>query len=725
MTDFTWFEAHPPRSLDLAGVTALVRVLAARPRLGLQQVQPVVTFELWLSHDRARWLIGCDERIARHLPGELAAQVGGLSFAAVESSPRRRPVTAREVRMSSMAYPLRLDTAGGVAAGLLQLRHRLGKREQIVVQWTVGPSHTRVQRPTGFAPLESLGLVPPRQPEAGERAAWQVKLAEPLFGVRGRVGAVADDPKRAAQLIGPAVSALSLVSGPHARVQTLRQSSRTAELLHRVVGRTRSWSSTVNAAELAVLLGLPVSGVTVPGEGGLNPAPRSLLVPVDKPEQAEGDRLIGVSAHPRNDGAFVRLPARSATSHVHLVAPTGSGKSTLLAGWLRADMEAGRSIFLLEPKNDLVTDVLSLVPEHRRDDVVVIEPGNDDDRPAVGMNPLAGPRVDAERRADSLLHLFKAVFGSSIGARSSDVLLHALILAARLEDGSLIDVPTILTSPTFRRRVLAKVGDPLIIAPWAAGFDGLSEQEQARVVMPVLNKTRALTNRAAIRRMVGQASPRFTLDELFTSPKIVLVSLNAGVIGPETAKLLGSIILGQFWEAIQRQASVPASERRPVMAVVDELADFTAGLDFAEILAKARGMNVSFTTAHQHLRQLNPSLRAALISNARNRVSWRPAKDDAKTLGDVFGVPSDLLMRLPAYHAVAQVLVKNTPSTPFMVRTLPLPEPTSDPEELRRASAARYGVDPKVLDAELLARWQGGDQSQDGPIGMKKRRPQE
>ena len=390
MTDFTWFEAHPPRELDLADVTALVRVLAGRPRLGLPQLQPLVTFELWLSRDRVRWLVGCDERIARHMPGELAAQVRGLSLTSVRSSPRQRPVTAREVRLSSLAYPLRLDTAGGVSAGLLQARRRLGKHEQVVVQWTIGPSHTNVARPTGFAPLEALGLVPPRQPEAGERAAWQTKLAEPLFGVRGRVGAVAEDPKRAAQLIGPAISALSLVSGPHARVQTLRQSSRTADLLFRVVGRTRSWSSTVNAAELAVLIGWPVDGVAVPGESGLTPAPRSLLIPADKPEQADGDRLIGASTHPRDEGALVRLPLRSSTSHVHLIAPTGAGKSTTLAGWLRADMEAGRSIFLLEPKGDLVTDVLGLVPEHRRSDVVVIEPGNDD-RPAIGLNPLAGP----------------------------------------------------------------------------------------------------------------------------------------------------------------------------------------------------------------------------------------------------------------------------------------------------------------------------------------------
>lgn len=231
-------------------------------------------------------------------------------------------------------------------------------------------------------------------------------------------------------------------------------------------------------------------------------------------------------------------------------------------------------------------------------------------------------------------------------------------------------------------------------------------------------------NRAPVRRLVGQGTPQFSLDELFTSPKIVLVSLNAGIVGPETAKLLGSIVLSQFWEAIQRQTSVSPTQRRPVMVVVDELADFVAGLDFAEVLAKARGMNVSFTVAHQHLRQLNPNLRAALSANARNRISWQPARDDAKALADLFGVSQDSLMKLPAFHAVAQVLVDNTPSQSFIVKTLPPPEPINNPDDLRRASAARYGIEPAQLDADLLERWQGGGATPQGSVGVTRRRPQ-
>jgi hypothetical protein len=683
-----------------------------------------VVIETWLRRDGVRWLLGCEPDLARHLPSELAAQVPGLSFSRGLDDVRQRPTTGRELRTPNLGYPLRLDIAAAVAAGVMGASRRLGRDEQAVVQIVVGPSQRSSRQPTPLTPLELLGVKQPA-PDASERRAWAEKITEPRFGVRLRVGAVVTDRKRAAQIVGPLVSALSLAGSPHARLVASFQSSHVGEQLYRVVGRARSWSSLINASELAMLCALPIDGVAVPGRGhDLAPAPRSLLVPVDQLDVAKGDRLLGISQHPRDNGSLVRLPAKSTTSHVALTAPTGSGKSVLLANWCVQDAEAGRSLLIIEPKGDLVSDVLSLLPANRHDDVVVIEPSADMSLPVVGINPLAGPLHDAERRADSMLHLFRAVFGSAIGPRSADLLLHTLIMAARLDDGSLVDVIPLLTNDGYRRRVLAKVSDPLIIAPWAAGFDSLSEPERARVIMPVLNKLRAFLNRAPIRRLIGQGKPRFSLDELFTSPKIVLVSLNAGIVGPETAKLLGSIVLSQFWEAIERQASVPPARRRSVMAVVDELADYASGLDFAEVLAKARGMNVSFTVAHQHLRQLNPNLRAALSANARNRVSWRPARDDAKALADIFGVSPDTLLTLPAFHAVAQVLVDNTPSQPFIVKTLPLPEPINNPDDLRRASAARYGIDPAQLDADLLERWQGGGTTPQGPVGMTRRRPQ-
>ena len=723
MPELVWREAFPPPDLTLARMTAMLRVLAGRPQLGIRRHQPVVVFELWVSRGEVRWLVGSDAAIARHLPADLAAQLPGLSLITSRALPRQVPITAREVQPSTLAYPLRLDTAGAVAAGLLGLRRRLGVSESIVVQWVIGPSFTRTHLPARFAPLESLGVVEPRTPDSSERTAWREKVAEPLFGVRGRIGAVAEDPRRAAQLIGPAVSALALASGPHARIEGWWQSSRIASQLWRAQGKRRTWSGSVNAAELAVLLGWPVDGVKVPGHSStLARPPRSLLVPADDHEKAEGDRIIGRSAHVQSKGSLIRLPSTSSASHVHVIAPTGAGKSTLLARWIMSDIQAGRSLFLLEPKGDLVSDVLARLPGEHLANVRLVEPGSPG--PVLGFNPLAGPREDAERRADSLLQLFREVFGTAIGPRSTDVLLHALIMASRLEDGTLTDVPVLLTNSGFRRRALARVSDPLTLAPWAAWFEELSDLERSRVVMPILNKTRTFTARDPIRRLLGQPVPTVRLDELYEKPLVVLVNLNAGSLGPETTRLLGSLLLGQLRETVQRQTAVPQGQRRAVSVVVDEWQTFTAGMDFGDMLAIARGMATGFTLAHQHLAQLSPKLRADVLANTRSRVAFRPAKADARDLAGVLGggVTPDDLMQLPAYHAAAQVLVNGATGDPFLVETLPLPAPTEDAAVARQAITSRFGVDPTELDAQLVKRWQGGGDKPDGAIGLTKRR---
>ncbi|WNV83469.1 type IV secretory system conjugative DNA transfer family protein [Umezawaea sp. Da 62-37] len=722
MSDLIWREAMPPDNLSLASLTGLMRALATRPRLGLRQLQPIVVFELWLCQDTVRWLIGCADVLGRHFLNDLAVQLPGLALTTVESSPRQLPTTARELRPSSTAYPLRLDTAGGVAAGLLGLRHRLGADESLVLQWVVGPSFARPPVPKQFTPLEALGIVAPQKIGTGEQTAWRSKIAEPLFGVRGRVGAVAIDLHRATQLIGPAVSALGLASGPHSHIGGTWQSRQIARALFTVNHKRRTWSGSLNAAELAAVLGYPVEGVRVPGRGFvLTPPPRSLLLTAEAAEKAN-DRLIGTSVHPRSRDQVVRFPASSIASHAHVIAPTGAGKSTTLARWLLQDIAARRSVFLIEPKGDLVSDVLARLAPEQRTDVRLIEPGTPG--PVIGFNPLAGPLDDAERRADSLLGLFRELFGTAIGPRSSDVLLHALIMASRLEDGALTDIPAILTNNGFRRSVLTKVSDPLTIAPWAAWFDGLSELERSRVVMPILNKTRAWTARGPLRHLLGQPTPGLRLDELFEKPLIVLVNLSSGTLGPETSRLLGMLLLGQLREAIQRQTTVSEVQRRAVSVVVDEWQLFVGGMDFADMLATARGMNAGFTLAHQHLPQLSSELRAAVLANAKSRLVSRPAKADAKGLADVLGgdVTGDDLMQLPAYHAVAQVLTGGATSTPFVVSTPALPPTTADAVEARREIRERFGVAPSEIDAQLLKRWQNNDQpGTSGPIGFRKR----
>ncbi|MFG2377596.1 type IV secretory system conjugative DNA transfer family protein [Streptomyces sp. NPDC048504] len=721
-----WFEIHFPHELAAADVVRTLQPLAYRPLVGWFKRTPATVLEIRASSGGdVRWLVGLDHQISDELPGQLQAQLPGLVLVPLDQPSRPVPMVAANVRVSSLTTALRTDMAPSVTAGLLEIMSTLGRGESVAVQWVIGSVQPRDHRPERFSIARSLGLVAVAKETADDRRLWKHKASEPLLLVRGRIGARARNLDAARILVRRLGEALQLASSSHAQLWITRPSVGSVHQLDLAHTTNNRWSGILNVAELATVIGWPVERADQrrTTHGRQYPAPSALLVPVDATHQRD-ERVLGAGLHPSQRDQLVTLPTDSALHHVHVVGPTGSGKSTLLAKLLHADVRAGRSVFVLEPRGDLVEAILAGVPAERRKDVVIIEPGQAQE--VVGFNPLAGSSEDAEQRADHLLHLFRELYGTSLGPRSADVLMHGLVALSRSDHGTLADLPVLLTNATFRRRLLAEVNDALVLAPFFSWYDGLSEAERQQVISPVLNKTRAFLSRTAIRRLLGQASPRFALDELFYRPRIVLVNLNTGVIGAETAQLMGALLMMQFYEAMQRRALVATNQRHPVMAVIDEVQRYLRlPVDLGDMFAQARGLGVGLTVAHQHLAQLPPKMRAGLTANARNRVVFRPSTEDAASLATVLGggLVADDLSLLDAHEAYAEVLVNRRPSDPFLIRTLPADsQALSDPVDLRRESAARYGVDGAGLDAALRQRWNGDDRHPDGPIGQMPRR---
>jgi DNA helicase HerA-like ATPase len=720
--EFTWFELYPPRGCDLDVATRIVRTLASRPRSWLTHQTPPVVFELRSGAGRVRWLLCIPRSLTATLLPQLRAQVPGVTVVQLQQVHREVPALAVEVRTTNTSKPLRLDLAADVSAVLLEALRALGAGQAAVLQWVVGPAQRRATAPRTFNVAQAIGLKPATKTTAADSRLWRQKSAEPLFAVQGRIGATAETTEMASAIISMMAGALALASTSQAAIITTRPSASQARALQHLRRRHLRWPNLLNAAELAALNGWPLDGVAehLDVVGTTGRAPKALILQEKSQKASPRERVLGRSTHPADGEQLVTMPVASAVHHVHVTGVTGSGKSTQLANFVRADMAAGRSVLVIEPRGDLITDILAGVPPSRRQDVVLIEPG--DARQVVGINPLAGQREDAERRADHLAHLFHELYGTSLGARSADILLHSLIALARSQGGTLADLPVLLTNGAFRRQVLTQVNDPLVLGPFFAWFNGLSDAERAQVIAPLLNKTRAFLSRSPVRRLLGQASPRFQLDELFTARRIVLVNLNTGVIGTETASLIGAILVTQLWQAIQRRAVVPPSKRHPVMVVIDEVQNYLRlPVGIGDMLDQARAMGVSLTLAHQHLGQLPPSLRAAFMANARSRMVFRPSPDDIKPLAAALGsgVTTDHLHQLGPFEALIHLLVEHQMAKPFTVKTLPLGPAVSNIAELSTTSRTTYGVDGTELDAELQRRWQGDLPG--GPIGTTRR----
>ncbi|MFG1705431.1 type IV secretory system conjugative DNA transfer family protein [Nonomuraea sp. M3C6] len=447
----------------------------------------------------------------------------------------------------------------------------------------------------------------------------------------------------------------------------------------RLASRRMSRGYLLSVPELSAIAHLPLDAA-VPG---LQRAGANTVAPSPKVSHGGAHaKVLGFSdaGHDRP----VALRVGDSFHHVHVMGPNGTGKSTLLAQMILSDVEAGRGVVVIEAKGDLVRDLLGLMPEEAADKVVLIDPDDRHARPS--LNVLGGP--DLAMGVDNLVGIFHQIYADYWGPRTDDILRGCALTLAR-NNGTLADIPTLLSDKTFRQRHIATLDDPLLRGFWA-WYGALSESAQAHVTAPIMNKLRAFLLRPFVRDVIGSTSSTFDLGEVLDGG-VLLVRLPKGVLGDDSARLLGSMILAQMWQAASRRAK-SGHTRSPAALFVDECHNFlTLPHALSDMLAEARAYRVSLTLAHQHLAQLPRQLRQAISSDARNKIYFSLSPEDAREVEHHFTpfLTAHDLANLDAYQAAARLVVRSAEAPPFTLRTRPLPEPAADVARRIRAAAAR------------------------------------
>lgn len=709
----SWWSLTWPRAVASDALLAALRQVA-----GSRQVPLVLRAEG--RRGQVQHLVGAVSEWPARL---LHQQVDGLAIEEVTPQPVDASTWQLNLRFSTRRRAVRAEAPLPAVAGLLRAIGAAQRDEVVALEWVLAVPLVPVAVPTATtagpegwgASLATAAVTPPQRLDAEARRAWADKQAEPGWRVVGRLAVRAASPGRRRALLSGVLAALRAMESPGLRLQARRARRLT-------LGSASAWSArpvALSVVEVPLLAGWPVGEVRhLPVAYQASrwlPAHRAMPAY----QEGGGQRLVAVGRRGASERALV-LPVADATRHLHVMGPTGVGKSTLLLGLIRADMAAGHSVVLLDPKGDLVTDVLARVPEERQEDVVVLDPTSE--RP-VGLNPLAA-EGDPELLADGLLGTFHELFASAWGPRTHDVLSSALLTLARQEQTSVALVPLLLNHPGFRARLSAGLDDPLGVGSFWAQYEAMSEAEQRAAIGPVSNKLRQVLNRSALRAVVGQLTPRFDLAEVFQRPRVVLVSLAKGLLGPEGAALFGALAWARLWQAALAQAGVPASRRRPVLVYADEFQDFLkAPVSFTDLLVQARGLGVGLTLAHQHLGQLGPEVRDAVLANAGSRVAFQLLAADASVLSRTDGqlAPEDL-SSLGAHEVYASLRLGGAATGWMWGRTLPPSPPTQDPAELARASAERYGVPRSETEAALRALFEDSADVLPGPVGVKRRR---
>lgn len=692
--NLSWHEIVWHRPFNIQAVHELLTHIA-----GIE-IRGSIIWEVRGSGGRIHYLIGADEQYVSRIKQAFLSH-GNIQLSEVNGNTRKDATSAKALHTSHPVLSLKTDNALAVARAALATMAQTKANEEIVLQIVLGPSFPPSALPNKISDPHAswlnvlCGDIAPASAES--RASIKEKLSFHRFSCSIRIGAAADRTETADHYIWNLLCALRMLESAGVRLSTASENP----LLLNEAHVPWHFPLKLSVKELADFFLLPVGDEDLPGITGLHP---KLMLPPTWLKNSDDTCNFGVSLGARNERLITNLgiSPRDSLEHTVILGPTGSGKSNVMLSLILADIKAGRSVLVIDPKADLVNDVLSRIPEDRENDVVIIDPS---DSCPVGFNPFCiSRRQNHELVADAILAVFKEIFSDSWGIRTQDILSSALLTLAKTENASLIMLPTILTNDGFRRKMTKNIDDKLGLEPFWAGFEAMGAAERSQVIAPVLNKMRQFLLRPSLRNVLGQTKPKFSLQDFFNNRRIVLVSLNKGIIGSESARLLGSLIVGLTWTLALNRAKEPPERRHIVNIFIDELQDYLAlPTDLSDALAQARGLGVGLVLAHQYRSQLSPAIRAGIDANTRNKIVFGLNAGDAK---DMAAMAPDLdpmdFMLLPRYQVYTS-LQSNGKSTGWISgKTLP-PQPAfRSAAEMKAKSMERYGQDSKQTECEYM-----------------------
>lgn len=473
----------------------------------------------------------------------------------------------------------------------------------------------------------------------------------------------------------------------------------------------------INVGELASMVHIPDQSIKSEklryGQGKTKEAPQSVI----------GHNFILGSNEHLGSIQNASLSVQQRLRHMHVIGATGTGKSNFLLGSIIQDMQLGNGVCVLDPHGDLVDKALQHLPDERLQDVIVIDP-SDEDFP-IGLN-LLDAKTEAERiiLSSDLVSLFRR-FATSWGDQMTSVLANAInAFLNREEGGTLIELKRFLTEKKFRESVLETVSDPSITYYWKHEFPLL----RSNSIASILTRLDTFLRSPLVRNMMAQ---RTGLDfhAIINSKKVLLVKLSQGLIGEENSYLLGSIIIAKLHQAALHRQSMKEGERTPFFMYVDEFQHFITP-SMSAILSGARKYGLGLVLAHQDMEQVRAvdrELANSVLANPATRIAFRTGEQDAKQLeqGLSYFEETDI-QNLGIGQSIVRVERKDQDfnvSVSLIENTLDERTLTAKSQTVIEWSRKEYGGSRSEIEAELFKQFGETQSESSKPVERSKPEP--
>ncbi|MFD1588508.1 type IV secretion system protein VirD4 [Halorientalis brevis] len=417
--------------------------------------------------------------------------------------------------------------------------------------------------------------------------------------------------------------------------------------------------------------------------------------------------------------------------HMWISGTTGAGKTTQMQNKAIQHAYAGHGFCNIDPKASGDTlELLQMLPKHRLDDVILIEPGSTEYEKVIGINMLDMPAIEDETRREkeieSRLENLVAIFdndeywginmqavtesmGRAMLRHNAEVSLNPERDAS--EKYSVIDMYFVLLNAERRAEFAEQVDDPYL----KEFLYEIAEMEDDDL-RPLTKRIKSWVENAVVRKIIARRESTIDWDDIVDNDRILLVRIP--VDSEDVHQMITLTVLRNLWSAKKRQDRDPERDTKAYFLQVDEFEKVANdNLAVEDMLVRARSMWLSVTLGTQYPFQIekdHEGVMRAMENNCNTILAMRtPGSDDARLLMERFeGYNAGDLMDTDFYRTWTKIpLEGGRESEPVNLKTFaPYPPLRSeeDAKDVVRDSLNEWGAQP-LSDEEIQRELKYGD----------------
>ena len=389
------------------------------------------------------------------------------------------------------------------------------------------------------------------------------------------------------------------------------------------------------------------------------------------------------------DGLIKQISLGSADlkRHTQIIGQTGTGKSTAAQKMIHGAIEKGLGVTLFDPHGTTVNYILRTLPKKYADRVDVIRIG-DELNPVPASPWVSGNPADNEKVISDMFLLFQEIFDPkqkgflgprwerwfSIFAKAAIAMLgrnasfESIVALSQNKE----NMKKLVTVIKFQYPDIANAITDEYIMDNGIDF--------AALIGWCVSKFQRLTSVPQLRNTLGAGANAIDFKSTIDTNRVTLIDLASPAIGTHAARVIGTLILQQLWDAFLTRENRDV----PHLVVIDEAHLFQTN-PLPQMLAEGRKFGVALALAHQHCGQLSHNVRDTLDANSANLIAFKLSVHDAAEVTYRFEDTSigNELCRLNAFNAIATLSIdgKQTPAFTLMIEK---PQTTSYGEKLAK-----------------------------------------